>query len=187
MKGFGGIAIALLAAAALFAFSGLGKRRDGTTAESAREEITRIGGDLPSIDFGEIFGGIPTRTGATARPTPIGEVPVIPLRLPRPGLEFDVTARGGTVTSMGPSQEEMAKVAVSRTRDRRSITVGRPREVIPTRIIRTTVPAGARGLGRAIGAVSPESFQNRLTINAARDQSLEFRIALERDLLFSEQ
>lgn len=90
----GGIIIALLAAAALFAFSGLGKRRDGVSADDARAEITGMGGDLPSNLFGQIFGGIPATRTATARPTPIGQIPVIPLMLPLSGIHFDVPVLG---------------------------------------------------------------------------------------------
>lgn len=162
----GGIIIALLAAAALFAFSGLGKRRDGTTADDARAEITRLGGDLPSNLFGELFGGITARTGATARPTPIGESRVIPLILPQPGIHFDVGP--GTFTPRPPVFAPSG------------VTAGQGRPIVP-RVASTSPDAFTRppvgsevvlgASGRAVGFITPEGVQQRRTLALVLEQT----------------
>lgn len=180
MKGFGGIAIALLAAAALFAFSGLGKRRDGVTADDARAEIARSGPALPSSRFGEIFQGLPTRD---------------PLRLPQPGIHFDDFSTG-VFDINAPGNEEFKASVMSPFVGTPTVSAGinsifgTPFRSAGIPSLRTPivpgVPSTVRGAlsrppvgsqvvvgasGRAIGFRTPEGVQQRRTLDLVLTQT----------------
>jgi len=157
----------IMAAAGLFLVSQVsGRRRNGSPGrpEGPAARPTRIINTRPTT----IVPQRPGALGPTARPRRIpGTIPMTSRVSP-----------GITRSALQRRRAERADTLAARARTRRIRTTTRT----PTDFTRIT---GSRG--QAVGSVSLESLASRRLINAARAEPLAFRIALERDLLFSEQ